>query len=107
MSRRCLLPSGKSVDLDDIPILVLERLAVAAGLERSDWWRVVEQTVLYPSAAVGLLNECAAIVGDEPPGDNYLTHGNMLSTFVDQPGDSRPTEYEDGIPKEAADAETT
>jgi hypothetical protein len=107
VTRRCLLPSGKSVDLDDIPIVTLERLAIESGLERSDWWRVVEQTILYPSAAVALLDECATMVGDDLPGPQYLTHRNLMTTFVSEPGDSRPTEYEDGIPKEADGEEMT
>ena len=103
MPYACHLPSGKTVNVDDLPLEVWHDIATAAD---TGWWNVNAAPAMYPLGAVALLAACAKHVGDEPPPTSYLTPANILKVF-DKVPDDLPGSFEDGIPKAEGGPVTT
>ena len=107
MAASVRLPSGTVVHIDDLPIVLVEEAAISAGMPPAEWFNLAFAPAANPRGAVALLKVCAARVGEPEPPDDYVTVGNALTVFFTAPSDDRPTEYEDGVPKEVDAPETT
>lgn len=103
MAIACHLPSGTVVNVEDLPIEVLEDVTVAAGLAVREWYNVAYSPAVYPRAAIALLAACAKHVGEEAPPAGFLTAGNILDVFAKAVEDL-PGAYVDGLPDPKVEA---
>lgn len=103
MAIACHLPSGTVVNVEDLPIEVLEDVTVAAGLAVREWFNVAYSPAVYPKAAVALLAACAKHVGEEPPPAGYVTVGTITDVFT-KAEESLPGAYVNGVPDPKAEA---
>jgi hypothetical protein len=97
MAIACHLPSGTVVNIEDLPIEVLEDVTVSAGLSVREWYNVAYSPAVYPRAAIALMAACAKHVDEEAPPAGFLTPGNILDVFT-RAEEDLPGSYVDGLP---------
>lgn len=94
-------PNGKVVRVDDLPLGVLSK--IAKEHEMGSWSVLLTAPAYDGGAFIDVYAEVCRVAGCEP---EEITAG-MVFKIVDRVEDDRPSMYEDGIPKEEADPETT
>lgn len=83
----------KNVDIDDLPLSVIEKVEVETG---RSWWDIAAHPFATAGQTSALFNAVAENYGYSVP---ELTMGNFAD-YVDvtPKEDDRPTEYQDGLP---------
>ena len=105
MPKACKLPSGRVVNLEDLPIEVFEQVTVAVDLPLREWYLLATAPAAFPRAAVELRRVLCERAGEPPPPDGDVTYRNLFDVFFDV-ADDLPSEYQDGAPLSEADPVT-
>jgi hypothetical protein len=96
---------GVLVRLDDVPGLRLDE--IAKRHEGIGWFDVLRTPFRDFAVALDVVRLAYELAGEEPPDD--LDNWNSKQAFesLELVGDDLPSSFEDGLPKEVAETETT